>query len=92
VIHSFLCADTEALFHSHAVPRFKNIERIARRKLLQLHAATELTSLRVPPGNQLEALKGDRKGQHSIRINAQWRLCFVWREDGAYQVEIVDYH
>jgi len=61
-------------------------------KLLQLNAATELASLRVPPGNQLEALKGDRKGQHSIRVNDQWRVCFVWREDGAHQVEIVDYH
>ncbi|MBL8450173.1 MAG: type II toxin-antitoxin system RelE/ParE family toxin [Dechloromonas sp.] len=92
MIHSFVCLDTEALFHSQAVPRFKNIERVARRKLLQLHAATELASLRIPPGNQLEALKGDRKGQHSIRINDQWRVCFVWREDGAHQVEIVDYH
>ena len=68
------------------------MERVARRKLLQLHAATALSTLRVPPGNQLEALKGDRKGQHSIRINDQWRICFVWREDGAHQVEIVDYH
>ena len=74
------------------VPRFKNVERVARRKLLQLHAASELATLRIPPGNQLELLRGDRRGQHSIRINAQWRLCFVWREDGAYQVEIVDYH
>ena len=74
------------------MPRFKNVERVARRKLLQLHAASELATLRIPPGNQLELLRGDRRGQHSIRINAQWRLCFVWREDGAYQVEIVDYH
>ena len=65
---------------------------MARRKLLQLQAATELASLRVPPRNQLEALKGNRKGQHSIRINDQWRICFVWHTDGAYQVEIVDYH
>lgn len=92
MIHSFTCSDTEALFHSKPVPRFKNIERVARRKLLHLQAATQLSSLRVPPGNQLEALKGDRKGQHSIRINDQWRVCFVWHEDGAYQVEIVDYH
>ena len=92
MIHSFTCLDTEALFHSQSVPRFRNIERVARRKLLQLHAATELASLRVPPGNQLEALKGSRKGQHSIRVNDQWRVCFVWREDGAHQVEIVDYH
>ena len=92
MIHSFACADTETLFNSHNVARFKNIERVARRKLLQLHAATELNTLKIPPGNQLEGLKGDRKGQHSIRINAQWRLCFVWKSDGAHQVEIVDYH
>lgn len=92
MIHSFVCLDTEALFHSQAVPRFKNIERVARRKLLQLHAATELASLRIPPGNQLEALKGDRKGQHSIRINDQWRVCFVWTDVGPTDVEIVDYH
>ena len=92
MIHSFICVETEALFHSQAVPRFKNIERVARRELLQLQAATELASLRVPPGNHLEALKGNRKGQHSIRINDQWRICFVWNTDGAYQVEIVDYH
>lgn len=65
---------------------------MARRKLLQIHAATDLESLRIPPGNQLEALKGERKGQHSIRVNDQWRVCFVWRADGAHQVEIVDYH
>ena len=92
MIHSFHCLDTEALFHSQAVLRFRNIERVARRKLLQLHAATDLASLRVPPGNQLEALKEDRKGQHSIRVNDQWRVSFVWKEDGAHQVEIVDYH
>ena len=92
MIRSFTCADTEALFNSQVVSRFRNIERVARRKLLQLHAATELNSLRIPPGNQLEALKGDRKGQHSIRINDQWRVCFSWHDDGAYRVEIVDYH
>jgi len=92
MIHSFACLDTKALFGSQVVPRFRNIERVARRKLLQLNASTELAGLRVPPGNRLEALKGDRKGQHSIRINDQWRVCFVWREDGAHQVEIVDYH
>ncbi len=89
---SFACTDTEALFHSRVVSRFRNIERVARRKLLQIHAATELASLRVPPGNQLEALKADRKGQHSIRINDQWRICFVWKSDGAHSVEIVDDH
>ena len=92
MIHSFACVDTKALFNSRAVPRFKNIERVARRKLLQLNATTGLAGLRVPPGNQLEALRGNRKGQYSIRVNDQWRVCFVWREDGAHQVEIVDYH
>lgn len=92
MIHSFACADTEALFHSRAVSCFRNIERVARRKLLQIHAATELATLRIPPGNQLEALKADRKGQHSIRVNDQWRICFVWKSDGAHSVEIVDYH
>lgn len=92
MIHSFQCADTAALFASKAVPRFRNIERVARRKLLQLHAANELSSLRVPPGNQLEALKANRQGQHSIRINDQWRICFLWQGDGCYAVEIVDYH
>lgn len=92
MIQSFICADTEALFQSRSVARFRNIERVARRKLLQLHAASELNSLRIPPGNMLEALKGNRKGQHSIRINDQWRICFTWHGDAAYQVEIVDYH
>ena len=92
MIHTFACSDTERLFQSQSVPRFRNIERVARRTLLQLHAATELASLRIPPGNQLEALKGDRKGQRSIRINGPWRLCFVWQEDGAHQVEILDDH
>ena len=92
MIQSFLCAETEALFKSSEVIRFKAIERIARRKLLCLHAAGTLQTLRVPPGNRLEALRGDRKGQHSIRINDKWRLCFVWHDDGDYQVEIVDYH
>jgi len=69
--HSFNDKDAEALFHSVLVPRFKNVERVARRKLLQLHAASELAALRIPPGNQLELLRGDRRGQHSIRINAQ---------------------
>ncbi len=77
---------------SKAVARFRNIERVARRKLLQMQAATVIDSLRVPPGNQLEALKGDRRGQYSIRINDQWRICFVWQDDGAHDVEIVDYH
>lgn len=80
------------MFHCRQVARFRNIERVARRKLLQIHAATELPSLRIPPGNQLEALKADRKGQHSIRIDDQWRICFVRKADGAHNVEIVDDH
>jgi len=92
MLHSFACSVTEALFHRRAEHRFRRIERVARRKLLQLHAATELASLRIPPGKQLEALKEDRKGQHSIRINDQWRVCFVWCKDGAHQVELVDHH
>ena len=92
MIRSFACAQTEALFHSRAVSRFRNVERVARGKLLQIHAATELASLRIPPGNQLEALKAARKGQHSIRVNDQWRICFRWSGSDAYDVEIVDYH
>lgn len=92
MIQSFSCPDTEKLFRSIAVKRFKNIERVARRKLLILNAATMLASLRVPPGNHLEALAGNRKGQFSIRINEQWRICFRWSDSGAHCVEIVDYH
>lgn len=92
MIRSFSCALTKDLFESKVTRRFVNTERVARRKLLQLHAVINLLDLRVPPGNMLEALSGNRKGQHSIRINAQWRICFVWREDSAYDVEIVDYH
>ena len=92
MIHSFSCAETQSLFDSHMSQRFKSVERVARRKLLQLHAATELQSFRIPPGNRLEMLLGNRKGCHSIRINEQWRICFVWKTDGAYEVEIVDCH
>ena len=92
MIRSFRDADTEALFHDELVPRFRSIERPARRKLLYLNRARVLQDLKVPPGNRLEALRGDRKGQHSIRINDQWRICFRWREDGVHDVEIVDYH
>jgi proteic killer suppression protein len=74
------------------VRRFQAIERPARRKLLYLHRALRLGDLRVPPGNQIEALKGDRAGTYSIRINDQWRICFVWRDGDAHDVEIVDYH
>lgn len=92
MIRSFRCRDTEALFNDLEVPRFRAIERVARRKLLYLHRARRLDDLRVPPANRLEALKRDRKGQHSIRINDQWRICFVWRGSDAFDVEIVDYH
>ncbi|MDA0242367.1 MAG: type II toxin-antitoxin system RelE/ParE family toxin [Chloroflexi bacterium] len=70
----------------------QNIQRIAERKLIMLHRSLNLNDLRVPPANRLEALHGDREGQHSIRINDQWRICFEWREDGIYEVEITDYH
>jgi proteic killer suppression protein len=92
VIRSFKDAATARLFADEDVPRFRGIERQARYKLLLLHAAGTLNDLRVPPGNRLEALKGDRRGQHSIRINDQWRICFVWRDGAAEDVEIVDYH
>lgn len=92
MIRSFQCALTEALFKSQVVPPFKNIERVARRKLLMLHAAVVLDNLRIPPGNRLEQLSGNRRGQHSIRINDQWRICFVWKDNGPHDVEIVDYH
>jgi len=80
------------LFHDRFVRRFQSIERVARRKLLFLHTAKRLEDLKVPPGNQLEQLKGDRAGTFSIRINDQWRICFAWRDGDAYEVEIVDYH
>jgi toxin HigB-1 len=92
MIRSFRCRDTEMLFHDRDVPRFRAFERVARRKLLVLHRAGSLQDLRVPPGNRLEALHRDREGQHSIRINDQWRICFVWRDGDAFDVEIVDYH
>lgn len=92
MIKSFRCADTEALFRDRSIARFRAIERSARRKLLYLHQARTLQDLRIPPGNRLEALKADRKGQYSIRINDQWRICFRWFDGNAYEVEIVDYH
>lgn len=91
-IKSFKCPDTESLFRRSRVKRFANIEMVARRKLEQLEWADALDDLRVPPGNRLEALKGRRAGQHSVRINDQFRLCFVWTAEGARNVEIVDYH
>ncbi|MBU6422035.1 MAG: type II toxin-antitoxin system RelE/ParE family toxin [Gammaproteobacteria bacterium] len=92
MIKSFADKDTEALFNGHSVRRLGTIQGPARRKLELLEAAASLKFLRVPPGNRLEALSGRRKGQHSIRINDQWRVCFVWRRGDAYDVEIVDYH
>jgi len=92
VIKSFRSKDAEQLFRRERVKRFRNIERVARRKLEMLDAATTLGDLRILPGNRLEELVGDRKGQHSIRINDQFRICFVWRAGNAEQVEIVDNH
>jgi proteic killer suppression protein len=92
MIVSFRDADTEALAAGHRVSRFVSIEAVARRKLRQLEIAGRLEDLRVPPGNRLEALKRDRMGQHSIRVNDQFRVCFRWTEAGPADVEIVDYH
>lgn len=91
-IRCFNDADTEAIFNDRPVVRFQAIQRAARRKLLVLDAATDLRVLAVNRGNHLEALKKDRAGQHSVRINDQWRICFVWREGDAFNVEITDYH
>ncbi|HYC94214.1 MAG TPA: type II toxin-antitoxin system RelE/ParE family toxin [Sphingomicrobium sp.] len=90
-IKSFKCADTEMLFNLGRVRRFVNVERSALRKLKQLDLARRLEDMRAPPGNRLEALKGDRAGQWSVRVNDQFRVCFRWN-DGAEDVEIVDYH
>ena len=92
MIVSFKDADTEALAGGRRVKRFVNIESVARRKLRQLQIAGRLDDLRVPPANRLEALKGDRAGQYSIRVNDQYRVCFRWTAAGAEGVEIVDYH
>jgi len=92
MIRSFKCPDTEALSRGNRVKRFVNIEAVVRRKLRQLDIASRLSDLKVPPGNRLEALKGKRSGQYSIRVNDQWRVCFQWTAAGAADVEIVDYH
>ena len=92
MILSFRCTETQALFESGSSRRWANVLTVATRKLAMLNAAVELRDLRSPPGNRLELLHGDRAGQHSIRINDQWRICFVWTGSGPTQVEIVDYH
>lgn len=92
MIRSFGNKDTEALFADRPVRRFGSIERAARRKLLLVQRAGRLDDLRVPPGNRLELLKGNRAGQYAIRVNDQWRVCFRWQDGDAYDVEIVDYH
>ena len=92
MIQSFKCKDTLALYEGESPRRFKAFVAVAERKLSQLDAAQTLEFMKAPPGNHLEALKGDRKGQHSVRINDQWRICFVWTSTGPVDVEIVDYH
>ena len=93
MIRSFADKATERLWHREKVPSIDpRVQQATIRKLAQIHAARYLDSLRVPPGSRLEALRGDRAGQHSIRVNDQWRICFLWTEGGAEDVELVDYH
>nr|WP_305729633.1 type II toxin-antitoxin system RelE/ParE family toxin [Burkholderia ubonensis] len=92
MIRSFRCKDTQSLFAGESPKRFRTIESVATRKLEMVAAAKELRDLRSPPGNRLEALHGNRDGQHSIRINEQLRICFEWTDDGPANVEILDYH
>lgn len=92
MIRSFRNRDAEVLFQGYPTRRFRNIARVAQRKLAPLHAAQRVDDLRAFPGNHLEALGGDRRGQYSIRINDQYRICFVWKDGEAQHVEVVDYH
>ena len=92
MIKSFDCDETAQLFAGKRAKRFTNTASVAIRKLQQLDSAVTLEAMRAPPGNRLEARSADRRGQHSIRINDQWRVCFVWKADGAHNVEIIDYH
>ncbi len=92
MIKSFNCKETEKIHTREGSKRFANIQKLALRKLRMLHAAKELNDLKVPPGNHLEKLRKDRDGEHSIRINDQWRICFRWNDGDAYDVEIIDYH
>ena len=92
MIRSFRSKETAAVFGREFSREFQTIARVAKRKLDHLHAATSLADLAAVPGNSLEMLKRDRAGQHSIRINGQWRICFLWKDGDAYTVEIVDYH
>jgi toxin HigB-1 len=93
MINSFKCKETEKIFNGKFSSKLpQSIQRLAARKLVYLDGSEEIDDLRSPPGNRLDALKDDRIGQHSVRINDQWRICFVWRENCAYDVEIVDYH
>lgn len=91
-IKSFKCIETQSIFEGKQSKKFKSFQNVAERKLHMLDNAAELIDLRSPPGNRLEALRGDREGQYSIRINDKWRICFVWTEHGPEEIEIVDYH
>ena len=92
MIKSFRCSETEKVFQRKRSRKFGSLQRIALRKLLVLDASDSLKDLRIPPSNRLEKLSGDRRGQHSVRVNEQWRICFRWKNGDAYDVEIVDYH